>query len=71
MTDEEYLTILGSKIIELRKNAGLTQEQLGTKVGTNRLQIKRIERGETNSTINMLRHVAAALGIGVEELVKV
>jgi transcriptional regulator with XRE-family HTH domain len=70
MEDKEYLIRLGEKIRELRK-AKMTQGELAEKIGTKHTQIGRIERGEANSTINMLRKIAKALRVTVSELVKI
>jgi transcriptional regulator with XRE-family HTH domain len=68
---EKYLKSLGERIVSLRKRQGLTQVQLAEKLGTEHAQIGRLERGETNSTIIILRRIAKELGISVSELVNV
>ena len=70
MEDKEYLKQLGKKIREIRKPK-MTQEELAERLGTKHTQIGRIERGELNSTINMLRKIAKILEISIEELIKV
>lgn len=71
MEDSQYLILLGMKINVLRKERGQTQTDLAELVGTSKTQIIRIERGEVNSTINMLRKLAAVFDMSIEELVKV
>jgi transcriptional regulator with XRE-family HTH domain len=71
MKDEIYLKKLGEKIMNLRKEKGLSQEGLAEKLDTGHTQIGRVERGEINSTINMLRKIAAELDVSIEELVKI
>ena len=68
---KKYLKSLGERIVGLRKKQGLTQVQLAEKLGTEHAQIGRLERGETNSTIIILRRIAKELGISVSELVDV
>src|SRR4029077_17999567 len=65
-----YLTLLGEKIRLARKEQ-MTQGELAKKLGTKHTQIGRIERGEVNSTILMLRKIAAELGISVSKLVNI
>lgn len=72
MNDKVYLERLGAKIREQRKQLGLTQIELADRLGAKYPQeIGRIENGEVNSTINMLRKIAAELGISVSELVNI
>jgi UDP-N-acetylglucosamine 1-carboxyvinyltransferase len=71
MKDEEYLRRLGEKIVDLRKARGMTQLELAEQLGTKNTQVRRIERGTVNSTINMLRKIAAVLDVDIKELVDV
>jgi transcriptional regulator with XRE-family HTH domain len=71
MKDKVYLIKLGEKIMNLRKAKGLSQEELAELLDTQHTQIGRVERGESNSTINRLRKIAKALDISIEELVKI
>jgi len=71
MKDEEYLIRLGEKIRKLRKSKNLTQVELAERLGTKHPQLVRVEKGEANSTINMLRKIAEELGVSVSDLVKI
>lgn len=71
ISQEEYLIALGNKIKSLRKDLGLSQDQLGEMIGSNRLTIFRIETGKVNSTIGILRDLSEALKIELGELVNV
>lgn len=70
MTDEEFLKVLGARIRELRTEKGLSQDELASRLGTKHTQVGRIERGEVNSSINMLRRIAGELGVELGELIK-
>ena len=70
MTDEQYLKRLGERIREFRKEK-MSQEELATRIGTHHPQIGRLERGETNCTIIILRKIANELGVSVSELIKI
>lgn len=56
---------IGSLFLKRRKELGLTQEQLGEKVGVSKSEISKIEngRGITFSTINK---ISDALGVSAE-----
>jgi transcriptional regulator with XRE-family HTH domain len=59
------------RLKELRQLRALSQEELAEESGVGRATISRIERGETGAHGRTLRRLAKALGVGVEELVKV
>jgi transcriptional regulator with XRE-family HTH domain len=59
------------RLKELRRFRALSQEELAEESGVGRATISRIERGETGAHGRTLRRLAKALGVGVEELVKV
>lgn len=52
-----------------RKRIGLTQEQLAEKVGLDRASIANIETGRHKVSFDMIRPMAAALQLSVEEMV--
>ncbi len=67
MEDSKYLVKLGEKIRDIRKEK-MTQTELAEKLGTKHTQIGRIERGEVNSTINVLRKIAHELNVSLFDL---
>jgi transcriptional regulator with XRE-family HTH domain len=71
MTDEKYLKLLGKRVFELRSEKGWTQAELAEKIKTQHTQVRRIEKGQVNSTINMLRKLAKAFNKKVSELVNI
>ncbi|TCM99448.1 MerR family transcriptional regulator [Paenibacillus sp. BK033] len=65
---EQILKLLGSRIRELRKNLGLSQEQLAERAGFHYTYIGSVERAEKNiSTLNLSK-IATALEVGVYDL---
>lgn len=58
----------GKRVAELRKNAGLSQEQFAFKCDVDRTYIGIIERGEKSPTLNTIVKIANALGINKSEL---
>lgn len=71
MDDEVFLERLGQKILGLRIKKGIGQRELAELIQSTNMQIRRIERGEVNSSINMLRKIAKELGISVSKLVDI
>lgn len=70
MTDEEYLKKLGENIAYKRKQAGLSQTDLGLKCGIDRQNLSNIERGKKNIQALTVYKLARELGIEVWELMK-
>lgn len=68
---EEFLKLLGLRIMLLRKKHALKQSELADKVEAGLAQIGRIERGEANFSINLLIKMAETFGMTVSELVNV
>jgi transcriptional regulator with XRE-family HTH domain len=68
---KKYLKQLGERVLSLRKNKGLTQVQLAERLGTEHAQIGRLERGETNATIIILKRIAKELDVTLGELVNI
>jgi len=47
---------------------GLTQAQLAEKVGTNKVYVSQLERGERQGSLSLLRKLADALRVDVTDL---
>ena len=69
--EQEYLKKLGERIEMLRKERGLTQVELAEKIGTKFPQVGRLERGETNCTIIVLKKIAKEMNMSVSDLVNI
>jgi transcriptional regulator with XRE-family HTH domain len=61
-------TQIGDRIRELRKERGLSQEELGYKSELHLTHIGAIERGEKNCSIDTLVKVARGLNVNVQTL---
>lgn len=59
---------LGKRIKQLRKNLGLTQEQLAAKSDMGYPYLGLIERGERNPTLEFIGKISEGLGIKVYQL---
>ncbi len=61
---------LAQKIIRLRKERGISQEELAFTAGLDRTYVGRIENLKRNPTLNTLVKIAKAFDIEVWELLK-
>lgn len=59
---------LGDNILKLRKQKGLSQEQLGEQVNVTRQTISNWELGETNPNPEQLKLLSKVLNISIDEL---
>lgn len=59
---------LGERVKRLRKQKGLTQEQLADKVRVSSTYIGFIEQGQRNPSINTADKLARVLGVKLSEL---
>lgn len=74
MTDEEFLKMLGRNVRDRRKELGLTQTELANRIGTaskenQRSYISKLEAGQRNPGIVLMRHMSEALGVSISSLV--
>jgi len=64
----DIVKVVGEKIRYLRKERGLSQEELAYRASLHNTYIGQLERGEKNATIESLTKVCTALEITLEEL---
>jgi len=60
--------LLGARIKELRKRAGLSQDQLAEKVGIESKYLSRIEVGKRQPSFETLENIADSLQVEMKEL---
>lgn len=65
---ESILKLIGKRIRDLRKEKGLSQEQLGELANLNYTYIGGVERAETNISVLNLTKIAEAMNVGVYDL---
>ena len=63
LKEEVNAYYLGEAIRKARQAQKLTQEELGERIGVQRAQISRLEKGHTIMTLSTLSRVFRALGI--------
>lgn len=61
---------LGKRIVEARKQKGMSQEQLAVKSEIDRSHMGFIEQGRRKPTLSTLYKIANTLGISLEQLFK-
>ena len=59
---------LGEKILKLRKQKGLSQEELGDKINVTRQTISNWELNETSPNPTQLKLLSHELGVSIDEL---
>lgn len=57
---------IGKKITQLRKEAGLSQENLAEIAGLDRTNVSKIENGRYNISIDLLSKVVSALNADID-----
>lgn len=62
------MTTVGKKITEIRKQKGLTQEEVAETANINLRTLQRIEKGETEPRGNSLNGICNALNIAIEDI---
>ena len=70
LTDKEFINTFGKNLRKIRKEKGLTQQDLANDIDVEISQISRIERGIINTSIATANTLARALKIEVSELFK-
>lgn len=69
--DNEFLQLLGDRIRDLRAQRGMTRRILARDSGVSERFLAQLETGEGNISIIRLRDVAQAMGLPLEDLIRV
>lgn len=67
-TNAKLPKTLGKKIKKLRKEAGLTQEQLAEKVGVSRAYMGYVEQGRNTPSLEVLEKISKVLKVPLSQL---
>jgi XRE family transcriptional regulator, aerobic/anaerobic benzoate catabolism transcriptional regulator len=67
--EEEFLAALGARVRHVRALRGMSRKVLARVSGISERYIAQLESGEGNVSIKLLRRVAAAMGVRVEDLI--
>ena len=63
-----HWTVFPEHLAALRKQKGMTQQQLADRVGVHVVQLRRYEAGTSQPTLDVIRSMAVALGISADAL---
>lgn len=66
MSKKKILVSFGNRVRELRKNKGLSPEELSFRADLHRTYIGMIERAEKNITLTNIEKIAKALNVDVK-----
>lgn len=64
-----FLSIFGETVRDLRKKKGLSQEKLAFEIKMDLTSVNEIEKGHRNCTLGTVVKVAKALGVKPSELI--
>lgn len=67
-TEQQFITKFGKRLAILRKQKGITQEELADAVEVHRTYIGFIEQGKRNPSISNVYRIAKALKVNIKEL---
>jgi len=70
LMNTDILVQFGHKVRQRRQSLGISQERLAELAGVHRTYVGMIERGEKNITLRNIAKFAKALGISINELMK-
>ena len=68
MSKKKILVVFGNKVREIRKDRGLSQEELSYRADLHRTYIGMIERAEKNITLTNIEKISKALDVDIKEL---
>jgi len=68
-TKKNILVKFGERVREIRKEKGLSQEELAHRADLHRTYIGMIERAEKNITLLNIEKIANALEVNIKELI--
>src|SRR5580700_10163735 len=67
-SSDGFLLSLGKRVRELRNRRGLTRKMMAREADVSERHLAQLEAGEGNVSIVLLRRIAAALHVSLEEL---
>jgi transcriptional regulator with XRE-family HTH domain len=65
---DKFLLDLGNRIRKVRESKGFTVQDACDKADVSRAQYYRIEGGQTNCTVSVIRNIAEAFEMSISEL---
>ena len=71
MNDEELLAKIGERIVALRTEKGMTQQEFAAELDYEKSNMSRLESGRTNPRIATLYKVAKVLNVTLSDLLMI
>jgi XRE family transcriptional regulator, aerobic/anaerobic benzoate catabolism transcriptional regulator len=68
--DSAYLRLLGERVRDMRARRGMTRKILARDSGVSERYLAQLEAGQGNFSVILLRQVAQAMGLPMEDLVR-
>ncbi len=68
--ENKFLNDLAKRIVNLRKEQGMTQERLAAEADIDRVALANIETGKRRPTVTTVYKIASALDVKVEKVFK-
>ena len=68
LQEEVYAYFVGEAIRKMRQAQNLTQEELGERIGVQKAQISRLEKGKSVITLPTMSRIFQALGVSTATL---
>lgn len=65
---DKFLNSLSTRLVELRKSKGFTQEKLAEDADVDRVALANIETGRRRPTVTTLYKLSRALGVKMEDI---
>ena len=69
-SNQQLLDLLAKNVRKLRKNIGLSQEELAFECNIDRTYISKVERGIANPSLLILSRLSVVLGVEIKDLIK-
>lgn len=69
-SEDQFMKNLGFKVASIRKTKGITQEQLASETGLDRVAIAYIETGKRKPKVTSIYRIALGLDVEPSELFK-
>lgn len=68
MRSQSLQQVVGAHVRRIRRERGLSQEELAHEIGLHRTFVGAVERGERNLTLQTVERIAAGLGVAATDL---
>lgn len=68
MNEQKLMKAFGKRVAEVRKNQGITQQQLAEDIGMNVVAIAYIETGKRWARLGTLNKIASRLNVKISDL---